>query len=280
MSTDMPDNKLAEALRVIRQHVAKDPSAVAASIIATCDAALAAHAAEAAQPSDGWQQAFTCPREQTVVLADNDGHVWTGHYDKRGAFWGPWHPTKWHALNSEYAVAAQPLPQMTGAEHAEIQAKYGEYADMTFLAPDLKQALAICDRDLPDATWDDDSLPKHTAWGTVRFHLLKLARDAAAPQAQAAEPVTTPEWITDTVHGIQDCLENGDDAYAYLQSRVTARPAQDAEAMARRFHETYERLAPQFGYETRADTREFDPESPNGKLMIAVCAAMAREAGQ
>jgi hypothetical protein len=38
-----------------------------------------------------------------------------------------------------------------------------------------------------------------------------------------------------------------------------------------KFHETYERLAPQFGYETRPDTKAFDAESPNGKLMIAVC---------
>ena len=37
-------------------------------------------------------------------------------------------------------------------------------------------------------------------------------------------------------------------------------------------HETYERLAPSFGYETRPDTKKFDPLSPNGRLMIAVCA--------
>lgn len=37
------------------------------------------------------------------------------------------------------------------------------------------------------------------------------------------------------------------------------------------FHEAYERLAPQFGYETRDDTKAFNKESPNGKLMIAVC---------
>jgi len=37
------------------------------------------------------------------------------------------------------------------------------------------------------------------------------------------------------------------------------------------FHETYERLAPEFGYETREDTKEFDENSKNGKLMIAVC---------
>ena len=47
----------------------------------------------------------------------------------------------------------------------------------------------------------------------------------------------------------------------------------DALGMAQFFHEAYERLAPQFGYETRAETRVFDPESANGRLMIAVCEA-------
>lgn len=45
----------------------------------------------------------------------------------------------------------------------------------------------------------------------------------------------------------------------------------NAEHLARIFHKTYERLAPQFGYETRQETREFDPESANGRLMTAVC---------
>ena len=43
------------------------------------------------------------------------------------------------------------------------------------------------------------------------------------------------------------------------------------DALARAFHEAYERLAPEYGYETREDTREFDPKSKNGRLMIAVC---------
>ncbi len=44
-----------------------------------------------------------------------------------------------------------------------------------------------------------------------------------------------------------------------------------AEELAILFHSIYERLAPQFGYETRKETREFDMKSSNGKLMIAVC---------
>lgn len=50
----------------------------------------------------------------------------------------------------------------------------------------------------------------------------------------------------------------------------------DAQQLARKFHEIYERLAPSFGYETRADTREFDPTTPNGRLMVAVCAEILR----
>lgn len=48
-----------------------------------------------------------------------------------------------------------------------------------------------------------------------------------------------------------------------------------SEELARKFHETYEQLAPQFGYATREDTKQFDASSPNGKLMIAVCAVIA-----
>jgi len=50
----------------------------------------------------------------------------------------------------------------------------------------------------------------------------------------------------------------------------------DNETLARIFHKAYERLAPQFGYETRRDTREFDPSTPNGRLMIAVCGEVRR----
>ena len=45
----------------------------------------------------------------------------------------------------------------------------------------------------------------------------------------------------------------------------------DPLALAVLFHVTYERLAPGTGYVTRQETRIFDPESANGKLMIAVC---------
>ncbi|MFX0200514.1 MAG: hypothetical protein ACFFCW_30720 [Candidatus Hodarchaeota archaeon] len=51
----------------------------------------------------------------------------------------------------------------------------------------------------------------------------------------------------------------------------------DAKKLAVLFHNTYEELAPRFGYTTREDTRELDLNSPNGHLMIAVCGEILRE---
>lgn len=49
------------------------------------------------------------------------------------------------------------------------------------------------------------------------------------------------------------------------------------EERAKEFHDVYERCAPEFGYETREDTKDFDPESPNGKLMIRVITEMDKK---
>ncbi len=43
-----------------------------------------------------------------------------------------------------------------------------------------------------------------------------------------------------------------------------------AKEVAEMFHEAYERLAPEYGYTTREDTKTFDADSLNGRLMIAV----------
>ena len=51
----------------------------------------------------------------------------------------------------------------------------------------------------------------------------------------------------------------------------------EAEALAKRFHDMYEQLAPVFYYETKKDTRIFNKNNPNGKLMIEVCFNLLRE---
>ena len=54
----------------------------------------------------------------------------------------------------------------------------------------------------------------------------------------------------------------------------------EAYRLARRFHELFEQTAPIFGYETRKETKEFDPESPNGRLMAYVCFQIVKEEKQ
>lgn len=46
------------------------------------------------------------------------------------------------------------------------------------------------------------------------------------------------------------------------------------ERLAVMFHNLYEELAPGMGYVTRPETRVFDPESENGRLMVATCQAL------
>ena len=54
----------------------------------------------------------------------------------------------------------------------------------------------------------------------------------------------------------------------------TVQPWMEAESLAQLFHETYERLAPNFGYETRKASAKPWSEVPdqNKVLMVAVCA--------
>jgi len=57
----------------------------------------------------------------------------------------------------------------------------------------------------------------------------------------------------------------------------TERSGKHTTNLARKFHDAYERLAPQFGYETRPDTKAYNPDSPNGRLMAAVCEEVMSE---
>lgn len=47
--------------------------------------------------------------------------------------------------------------------------------------------------------------------------------------------------------------------------------------LAMHFHNTYEKLAPSFGYKTREDTKQFDINSNNGQLMVAVCETILKD---
>jgi hypothetical protein len=47
--------------------------------------------------------------------------------------------------------------------------------------------------------------------------------------------------------------------------------------LAIRFHELYEKYAPEYGYDTKEESRTFDASSPNGKLMIRICREIQKD---
>jgi hypothetical protein len=58
------------------------------------------------------------------------------------------------------------------------------------------------------------------------------------------------------------------------ETGMTPTPQMVAQRHELQTRELEERLAPNFGYETREETREFDPTTKNGHLMVAVCAEL------
>ena len=83
-------------------------------------------------------------------------------------------------------------------------------------------------------------------------------------------------------HPSKDCRHFAKSVLDYLESRPEPGEDWDEENaidmdsldLAILFHREYEKLAPGFGYDTKKETRIFDPKSPNGKLMVAVCEKM------
>ena len=88
-------------------------------------------------------------------------------------------------------------------------------------------------------------------------------------------------WDNDCLQYEPEAPEYEPDADIYHRQFVVWQAATEragrtisAEQLAQKFHDAYERMAPEYGYETRSDTKSFDPESKNGRLMIAVCSEL------
>lgn len=146
-----------------------------------------------------------------------------------------------------------------------------------------EQAAKVC-----DAKAEYYPLP-HTSDGirtsvAVAKELAAQIRAITPPSEQASRSMEGVAWIAAHSSGMVHHFAKADgwevitvmhDFDHVVKSKPSEQaPSAEAESLARQFHEAYERLAPQFGYETRTETRQFDPESPNGRLMIAVCAAL------
>ena len=121
------------------------------------------------------------------------------------------------------------------------------------------------------------------AWQAAQAQtLLEVIRDDSgcpvevrvAEALQSGEPVA---WMSPNKQSLE--FSRPDTVYGShtIPLYTTPQPAvPEAEALARMFHETYESLAEVAGYETRLETRSFNLESPNGRLMVLVCAEIRK----
>ena len=102
---------------------------------------------------------------------------------------------------------------------------------------------------------------------------IKIYTEEIEPIQDALETMTD-DWIENAEYCDQTIIDLRDACKKLLEQRQEPRPHETivtGTQMAKDFHNWYEELAPEFGYETRDETKELDFDSPNGKLMLAVC---------
>lgn len=105
---------------------------------------------------------------------------------------------------------------------------------------------------------------------------MQRAESLIRPSDDAADPVPlSKERIQEIVdYAVGRPSKAGERIEAKAQSEQSR-----AEELAQRFHETYERLAPSFGYETRKESAKpwADVPEQNKRLMVAVCAEIMQD---
>lgn len=95
-------------------------------------------------------------------------------------------------------------------------------------------------------------------------------------------PPRIMNWFWDVAHGEERDTSELFPITAAERAKYEWNPnTLPPEELARRFHSTYELLAPEFGYETRKESAKPWAEVPeqNKRLMIAVCAELANSFG-
>lgn len=111
------------------------------------------------------------------------------------------------------------------------------------------------------------------------IHAAYVAQSEAALAASEAENRKLAEELKLTTSGelYLQAHEQMEAENRKLREALRAISSVTPLQLAVEFHVIYERLAAEYNYTTRTETRIFDPESANGKLMIAVCAEIVAE---
>lgn len=132
----------------------------------------------------------------------------------------------------------------------------------------------------------DDLKAKDAALAEARAEIERLKEAHAGSIALYLKLESERDALEQQVRALREELEKRkgcdhlDAPYRRLlkeNEALKARAAIDPEKLAEKFHDHYERLAPYYGYSTRTETRVFNPQTPNGHLMIAVCRELVKE---
>lgn len=167
---------------------------------------------------------------------------------------------------------------------SEIQAIEISFAIPVFMTQDQQGRLVRLVDDIIDQPWNEPKDGVHWLaevgakpnWSQIDSLFMGETPNPDAPQT--GEPT-----FDDSIFSIGSCArefvsEKERDRVLERRSKPKREMAQ-AESLAKLFHETYERLAPSFGYETRKDSAVPWDEVPENqkKLMTATCKEVQEE---
>jgi hypothetical protein len=127
-----------------------------------------------------------------------------------------------------------------------------------------------CDT-LVDGNGNEHRAGEFAGWGFYWKHGAIHIGQCSEQIARKAAAVFVSLWLRGVSASFCDKIMSGMIWFWKLQERPERVNSLTPLDLALLFHETYERLAPSVGYTTRPEPRQFNPDSPNGRLMIAVC---------
>jgi len=140
---------------------------------------------------------------------------------------------------------------------------------------DNKAVVEWCD-ELIDGNGNTHRAGRFAGWGFYWEHgAIHIGRTTEFIARKAAA-LFVSLWLRSVSASFCDKIMSGMIWFWELQERPRRINTLSPLDLAQLFHETYERLASNFGYQTRPETRSFRPDTPNGRLMIAVAAELLK----
>jgi hypothetical protein len=132
-----------------------------------------------------------------------------------------------------------------------------------------------CDT-LVDGNGNEHRAGEFAGWGFYWKHGAIHIGQCSEQIARKAAALFVSLWLRGVSASFCDKIMSGMIWFWGLQERPRRVNSLSPLNLAKLLHKTYERLAPSFGYQTPPETRRFQPDTPNGRLMIAVAAELLK----